>query len=100
MTCDFYKISTLLIILKNKEIIEKYLESERNYYPDYYSDSDCEFDSDRYLENQNYKYPPKILYENNNWIKPEYQKKFILYLNNINIDDILTIKKIYSFDKC
>lgn len=102
MGCDYYKSCILKIILKNNNTLQDFLENKKGYFPDYngdVSDSDCEFNSEKFLLNEKIRHPDKILFENGIWIKPDYEYKFNKYLEKINIDDILVIKKIYNFNK-
>lgn len=106
--CDYYETETIVIQFINETNNENekniYLGSKRGYYPDYEGtalDSDCEFNSDVYLQKLKVNKKNKILYENGSFLKFDYEVKFkkILEENGVNIDDVKCLFKKYDYQK-
>ncbi len=106
MDCDYYVHSDLVIVyydalgalssIKTNRTIEKCYLSKLQ---DEDSDDDQELrdknwkeELQRCIEKKTYK---KTLYENNEWIKESYKKRFLQYLTNISTTTI-GIVKIYK----
>lgn len=99
MGCDYYKSCCLIILFKDGKKYVTGLDSERGYFPDYESDSDCEFNSVEYLDKLKRLNPDKILYENGKWIKIDYKSKYESYIIEFPPESVDSVYKEYNFRK-
>lgn len=107
MGCDYYIQSELIIeyidvlgrvsfICTNRDLNRGYINE---YLPDHDSDDDEETCYEKYLVEIEKKIKEntydKILFENNNWVKESYKKKYEEYLRS-QFKEICEFKKIYK----
>lgn len=96
MGCDYYIIKYLEITLRNSDIRLIEVERERGYI--FNVPSDAEEDEYEKIKEEHLKveYKPKVLYLEGKWKSVGIKNKYEKYLENLNLDEIVSIFKIES----